>query len=51
MRLNVAMIENIRVRVSPEEKNALRTAARKRGLTLSEFVRETATEASLRTAV
>ncbi|MGX5806203.1 plasmid mobilization protein [Bradyrhizobium sp. Arg314] len=48
MRLRVSMIENIRVRVTPQEKLALRTAARKRGLTLSEFVRETATEASSR---
>ncbi|PAP96637.1 plasmid mobilization protein [Mesorhizobium wenxiniae] len=50
MRLSAAMIENIRLRVSPEEKHALRAAALKRGLTLSEYIREAATEASQRAA-
>lgn len=48
MRLSPAMIGNIRLRVSPEEKRALRTAAARRGLTLSEYIRKTATEAAMR---
>ncbi|MER9159091.1 DUF1778 domain-containing protein [Mesorhizobium sp. M0778] len=43
MRLSAAMIENIRLRVSPEEKQALRLAAKRRGLTLSEYVRAAVT--------
>jgi uncharacterized protein (DUF1778 family) len=50
MRLATAMIENIKLRVSPEEKQSLRVAAMKRGLTLSEYIRETATEAARRIA-
>ena len=46
MRLSAAMIENIRLRVSPEEKRSLRAAASRRGLSLSEYVRETATSAA-----
>jgi uncharacterized protein (DUF1778 family) len=48
MRLSAAMIENIRLRVSPEEKRSLRAAAMKRGLTLSEYVRESAVGAAQR---
>ena len=50
MRLSAAMIDNIRLRVSPDEKLSLRTAAARRGLTLSEYVREVATEAARRAA-
>jgi uncharacterized protein (DUF1778 family) len=50
MRLSAAMIENIRLRVSPEEKRALLAAAHKRGLTLSEYIREIATEAAYNAA-
>jgi len=50
MRLSAAMIDNIRLRVSPEEKHALRVAAIKRGLTLSEYIREAATDAARRIA-
>lgn len=50
MRLSAAMIENIRLRVSPDEKSALRAAATRRGLTLSEYIREAVTEASQRVA-
>jgi uncharacterized protein (DUF1778 family) len=49
-RLATAMIEDIKVRVSPEEKHTLRTAALKRGVTLSEYIREAATEAARRVA-
>lgn len=45
MRSRTAMIENIRLRVSADEKNALRIAASRRGLTLSEYVREAAASA------
>ncbi|MER9412890.1 hypothetical protein [Mesorhizobium sp. M0589] len=38
------MIENIRLRVSPEEKAELRAAAVDRGLTLSEYIREASEE-------
>lgn len=50
MRLATAMIEDIKVRVSPEEKITLRTAAMKRGQSLSAYVREVATEAARRIA-
>ena len=46
MRLSAAMIDNIRFRVSPEEKRSLRAAASRRGLTLSEYIRESATKAA-----
>jgi uncharacterized protein (DUF1778 family) len=45
MRLSAAMVENIRLRVSPEEKQALRLAAMRRGLSLSEYIRVAAHEA------
>ncbi|WP_413774713.1 plasmid mobilization protein [Mesorhizobium sp. AR10] len=38
------MVENIRLRVSPEEKRALRAAARQRGLSLSDFIRQLASQ-------
>lgn len=44
MRLRVAMAENIKLRVSPEEKRALRNAAMQRGLSLSDFIRSIASE-------
>lgn len=50
MRLSAAMIESIRLRVSPQEKHALRAAAIRRGLTLSEYIREAVTEATRRAA-
>lgn len=50
MRLAAAMIENIKLRVSPEEKQSLRTAAMKRGVTLSEYVRKAATKAAQKVA-
>jgi uncharacterized protein (DUF1778 family) len=50
MRLSAAMIDTIRIRVSPEEKRALRAAAIKRGLTLSEYIREAATGVARRIA-
>lgn len=50
MRLSAAMIDSIRLRVSPDEKRSLRSAAARRGLTLSEYIRETATEAARRVA-
>ncbi|WP_202297435.1 plasmid mobilization protein [Mesorhizobium sp. 131-2-1] len=40
------MAENIRLRVSPEEKRMLRIAAMRRGVTLSEYVRQAAQEAA-----
>ncbi|RLP26008.1 DUF1778 domain-containing protein [Mesorhizobium sp. YM1C-6-2] len=50
MRLATAMIEDIKVRVSAEQKRALRAAAVKQGLTLSQYVREVATKAAARAA-
>ncbi|RWO77997.1 MAG: DUF1778 domain-containing protein [Mesorhizobium sp.] len=50
MRLSAAMIENIRLRVTQEEKSALRAAAMTRGLTLSEYIREAASQGSQRAA-
>jgi uncharacterized protein (DUF1778 family) len=50
MRLATAMIEDIKVRVSPEEKLSLRAAASRRGMTLSEYIRDAATEAARRIA-
>lgn len=46
----IAMIENIRLRVSIEEKAALRIAASRRGLTLSEYIRETVANVAQRAA-
>lgn len=48
MRSRTAMIDNIRLRVSAEEKAALRIAASRRGLSLSEYIRERATETARR---
>lgn len=50
MRLRSAMVENIRLRVSVEEKDKLRIAAACKGLTLSEYMRHVATEAASRVA-
>ncbi|MER8831530.1 DUF1778 domain-containing protein [Mesorhizobium sp. M0909] len=38
------MAENIKLRVSPEEKRALRAAAMQRGLSLSDFIRQVAAQ-------
>ena len=46
MRPQPAMIENIRLRVSVEEKAALRNAARRRGITVSEYIRDVARRAA-----
>ncbi|MDR7221693.1 plasmid mobilization protein [Aminobacter aminovorans] len=48
MRFSEAMDGMIKVRVSHDEKRALKEAARQRGLTLSEMLRVTATEATSR---
>ncbi|WP_395449389.1 type II toxin-antitoxin system RelB/DinJ family antitoxin [Aminobacter sp. UC22_36] len=50
MRLTAAMIENIRLRVTPEEKRRFAEVARKRGVTLSDLVRLSLTEATKRVA-
>ncbi|AMS40507.1 plasmid mobilization protein [Aminobacter aminovorans] len=50
MRFDAAMNDTIRARVTPTEKRALFEAARKSGLTLSEFLRMTATDAARRVA-
>ncbi|GAA4121518.1 hypothetical protein ACFFTN_21010 [Aminobacter aganoensis] len=50
MRLTDAMIENIRLRVSPGEKRRFAEIAKERGLTLSDLVRLSLTEATKRVA-
>ncbi|MBN9244235.1 MAG: DUF1778 domain-containing protein [Mesorhizobium sp.] len=50
MRLSAAMLDNIRLRISDDEKRTLLAAAAKRGLTLSEYIREAATDAARRIA-
>ncbi|MEQ1945170.1 DUF1778 domain-containing protein [Mesorhizobium sp. VNQ89] len=50
MRFSEPMNELIQVRVGSDEKRQLIEIARRRGLTLSDFVRETATEAAQRVA-
>jgi uncharacterized protein (DUF1778 family) len=50
MRLSAAMLDNIRLRISDDEKRTLLVAAAKRGLTLSEYIREAATDAARRIA-
>ncbi len=50
MRLSAAMVDNIRFRISEDEKRTLLQAAAKRGVTLSEYIRETASEAARRLA-
>lgn len=50
MRFGEAMDEEINVRVARDEKRRLVEAARKRGMTLSDFLRETAAEAARRVA-
>lgn len=50
MRFSAAMLDNIRLRISDDEKRALLAAAAKRGLTLSEYIREAATDAARRIA-
>jgi len=46
MRLRAAMIANIRLRISKEDKDVLQAAARRRGMTLSDLLRETAVKAA-----
>ena len=43
---SAAMVENIRLRVSFEQKRSITVAARRRGLTVSEFLRELASKAA-----
>lgn len=50
MRFSAAMLDNIRLRISDDEKRTLLAAAAKRGLTLSEYIREAATDAARRIA-
>lgn len=50
MRLSEPMNDQIRVRVGREEKRLLADFARKRGLTLSDHLRLSATEAAVRAA-
>lgn len=50
MRFSEPMNELIQVRVARDEKRRLIEIARKRGLTLSDFLRKTATEAAVRVA-
>ena len=50
MRLSEPMNDQIRVRVGREEKRLLVEHAHKRGLTLSDLLRLSATEAAQRTA-
>ena len=50
MRLSEPMDDLIQVRVARVEKRHLIEIARKRGVTLSDFLRETATEAARRVA-
>lgn len=50
MRTRVAMIDNIRLRISADEKRTLASAAERRGLTLSEFIREQAISAAAKVA-
>lgn len=46
MRPQPAMIENIRLRVSASDKAMLITIAKRRGVTISEFMRATALKAA-----
>lgn len=50
MRLSAAMLDNIRLRISDDEKRTILAAAAKRGLTLSEYIREAAVDAARRIA-
>ncbi|RWQ41861.1 MAG: DUF1778 domain-containing protein [Mesorhizobium sp.] len=46
MRANTGMPERIRIRVLSEEKLAMQEAARRKGQSLSDFIRELAAEAT-----
>ncbi|RWO04628.1 DUF1778 domain-containing protein [Mesorhizobium sp.] len=46
MRAEKGMPERIRIRVFSEEKAAIQAAARRRGVTLSDFIREIAAQAT-----
>lgn len=50
MRFSEPMDDLIKVRVARDEKRRLIEIARRRGLTLSDFMRQTATEAARRVA-
>ena len=50
MRFSEPMSDLIQVRVAHDEKRRLIEIARKRGMTLSDFLRETAIEAARRVA-
>ena len=45
-RLEIFGIANIRLRISKEDKDVLQAAARRRGMTLSDLLRETAVKAA-----
>jgi len=49
-RLNTAMVDFVGTRVSIEEKRDLVEAARKAGMSVSDYVRRAATEAARRVA-
>ena len=49
MRFEVPMKGLVQARVSQAEKRAFREAARRRGISISEFLRQTASEAALST--
>lgn len=46
MRPDKTMLEMLRARVSQDQERSIEAAARRRGITLSEFVREAAVRAS-----
>lgn len=50
MRFDEPMTDRILIRVAQDEKRRLMELARRRGMTLSDFIRETATEAMRRQA-
>lgn len=50
MRLRTAMNETLTVRLSVAEKQRMKERARSRGMTVSDFIRETVTQAMGRVA-
>ena len=46
MRGRFPMVEGVNIRLSSEEKQAMRAAARKSGMTVSEFIRLAASRAA-----
>jgi uncharacterized protein (DUF1778 family) len=51
MRLDYAMRDQIRIRITHDEKRLLMEAERRRGQTLSDLLRTSATEAAKRVAL